>query len=105
MIMTKDNRTYDDDFKSRAVSLYLNSGKSYPQLAKELGLPSSTLAGWVNSGNYQTQGHVRRKITAAELTELKQLRKELIRVRAERDILKKAVAIFAKPQKGKGLNS
>lgn len=103
--MTKDIRTYDDEFKTQAVSLYLNSGKSYPQLSKELGLPASTLAGWVNSGKYQTHGHVKRKVTAAELAELKMLRKELIRVRAERDILKKAVAIFAKPKKESGLNS
>jgi transposase-like protein len=48
---------------------------------------------------------VKRKVTAAELTALKMLRKEWIRVRAERDILKKAVAIFAKPKKENGLNS
>jgi transposase-like protein len=49
--MTKGIRTYDDEFKTHSVSLYLNSGKSYPQLSKELGVPASTLAGWVNSGN------------------------------------------------------
>jgi transposase-like protein len=49
--MTKGIRTYDDEFKTQAVLSYLNSGKSYPQLSKELGVPASTLAGWVNSGN------------------------------------------------------
>jgi transposase-like protein len=49
--MTKGIRTYDDEFKTHSASLYLNSGKSYPQLSKELGVPASTLAGWVNIGN------------------------------------------------------
>ncbi|GAF81331.1 unnamed protein product, partial [marine sediment metagenome] len=41
-------RKYDDEFKNNAVSLYLSSGKSYPQLGDELGMAPSTLAGWVN---------------------------------------------------------
>ena len=97
-------RYYDEEFKSNAVSLYLNSGKSYPILSNELGIPVSTLASWVDSGKYQA-GSGNRKVTAAELAELKSLRKELIRVKMERDILKKAVAIFAKPKNGTGSNS
>ena len=103
--MTKrEVRYYDEEFKSNAVSLYLNSGKTYPQLGKELGIPGSTLASWVISGKYQTSNG-KRKITAEELADLKALRKELIRVKMERDILKKAVAIFAKPKNGTGSNS
>ncbi len=76
----------------------------YAALGKELGIPGSSLACWVNSGKYRA-GSGKRKVTAVELAELKVLRKELIRVRMERDILKKAVAIFAKPKKGTGSNS
>ena len=100
----REVRYYDDEFKSNAVSLYLNGGKSYTALGKELGIPGSSLACWVNSGKYQA-GSSKRKVTAVELAELKALRKELIRVRMERDILKKAVAIFAKPKNGTGSNS
>jgi len=103
--MTKRSiRNYDNEFKHNAVSLYLSSGKSYPQLGEELGIASSTLAGWVNSGKYHTNG-CSRKITEVELTELKKLRKELAHVKMERDILKKAVAIFTNPTKGQGSNS
>jgi transposase len=97
-------RTYDDKFKSSAVSLYLNSGKSYFQLSSELGISASTLAGWVNSGKYH-KDKINCKITESELSELKKLRKELKHVSTERDILEKAVAIFSKPTKEKGLNS
>jgi len=81
-------RNYDEGFKNNAVSLYLSSGKSYAQLGTELGVANSSLAGWVNSGKYHQSG-VNRKITEAELTELKNLRKELAHVKMERDILKK----------------
>ena len=97
-------KKYDDEFKRNAVSLYLSSGKSYPQLGEELGMAPSTLAGWVNSGKY-CRGNANRKITESELSELKKLRKELSHVKMERDILKKAVAIFTKPTSGKGSNS
>ena len=97
----REVRNYDEEFKCNAVSLYLNSGKSCPALAKELGIPISTLGCWVNNGKYHTSTG-KRKITAAELEELKMLRKELIHVKMERDILKKAVAIFVKPKKGTG---
>ena len=100
----REVRYYDEELKSNAVSLYLNGSKSYPVLSKELGIPVSTLASWVNSGKYQA-GSGKRKVTAAELEELKALRKELTRVKMERDILKKAVAIFAKPKKETGSNS
>lgn len=95
---------YDDEFKNSAVSLYLNSCKSFSQLGSELGVSVSSLAGWVNSGRYH-QDRLNRKITESELSELKKLRKELKHVRTERDILKKAVAIFTKPTKDKDLNS
>lgn len=100
---TRSIRKYDDGFKNNAVSLYLSSGKSYPQLGEELGMAPSTLAGWVNSGKYHSGG-ANRKITESELLELKKLRKELSHVKMERDILKKAVAIFTKPANGKGSN-
>jgi transposase len=103
-MLARKVRTYDEDFKINAVSLYLSSGKSYPQLGEELGMAPSTLAGWVNSGRYHKDGSNHR-ITESELTELKKLRKELAHVRMERDILKKAVAIFTEPTNGKGSNS
>lgn len=103
--MTRNVRKYDAEFKRNAVSLYISSGKSYPILGKELGIPAATLAGWVNSGSYQIDGQGKRKITPAELSELKRLRKELLHVKRERDILKKAVAIFAKPKNKNGSDS
>ncbi|WP_032112356.1 transposase [Candidatus Paracaedibacter symbiosus] len=89
-------RTYDKEFKVNAMSLYLSSGKSYQQISQDLGIPGSTLAGWVEEHKkagaeaFVGKGHI--KIADNEIV---QLRKELALVREERDILKKALGIFS----------
>lgn len=85
--------------------LYKSSGRSLKTIAEELGLAMSTLSHWVQDykkeGDHSFPGKV--QIRSSE-EELRALRKELMHVRQERDILKKALAIFSGPQ-GKGINS
>lgn len=96
-------QTYDKDFKINAVNLYKSSGRSLKRIAAELGLATSTLNNWVKaytgSQSFSGKGEVR-----SSEEELRDLRRELLHVRQERDILKKAVAIFSEPR-GKGINS
>lgn len=40
-------RNYDQKFKLNAVELYLESGRSYSKIAAVLGIPKSSLVGWV----------------------------------------------------------
>ena len=89
---SKQPRKYDDAFKGESVQLYLSSGKSYLQLSQDLNIPSSTLVGWVRSGKYHT---VVSQLSSVEVEATKVLRKELTTVMRERDILKKALAIFS----------
>ena len=91
-------RSYDEEFKKQAVRLYFEQGKSYRQLGDELGVPEATLAGWVLSGKYHTNDSSK-VIDTETLAELKKLRSELADVREERDILKKALAIFSQKKK------
>jgi len=97
----RNNRKYDSEFKQNAVKLYYASGKSYSVLSDELGIPTATLVGWIHSGKYRTheKNPGEPAPMTAELEELKRLRKELAIVKEERDILKKAVAIFSLPDK------
>lgn len=94
-------RKYGTEFKHNAVKLYYASGKSYSVLSSELGIPTATLVGWIHSGKYRTseKGAAETAPATTELEELKRLRKELAIVKEERDILKKAVAIFSLPEK------
>lgn len=91
-------QTFDKNFKQEAVRLVQSSGKSQRQVAEDLGIAMSTLSRWctemttngerafVGSGNQQP-----------EAEELSRLRRENDILRQERDILKKAVAIFSRP--------
>ena len=89
-------RSYDKEFKINAVKLYLEGNKTQEVLAQELGIPKATYARWVmdyrESGDKSFPGKGKIKVCNEELF---QLRKELADTRQERDILKKALAIFS----------
>lgn len=54
--MSKRNmKKYDTEFKQKAVKLYYASGKSYSVLSNELGIPTATLVGWIDSGKIQDE--------------------------------------------------
>jgi len=95
----KKQRQYDREFKLNAVKLFRESGKSIADIASDLGIPMSTLATWTKQfkefGNESFPGSGVLKPCDQELY---RLRKELADVKQERDILKKAVAIFSKPK-------
>lgn len=98
-------RSYDKDFKINAVNLYKSSGRSLKVIAEELGVATGSLGDWVRAyrqeGDKSFPGKGQLKSPEAEIRDL---RRELLHVQQERDILKKAVAIFSSPQ-GKGINS
>ena len=91
----KSQRTLSAAFKQEAVQLVLTSGKSAVQIAKDLGVSDSALSRWVRE--YRTQpaeafpgkGHL-----SPGDEEVRRLQRENEVLRQERDILKKAIAIF-----------
>ena len=98
-------KIYDKDFKINAVNLQKSSGRSINIIAQELGLSTSSLSKWIREYNQDgNESFPGKGQTKACEEEVRSLRKELIRVRQERDILKKAVAIFSEPR-GKGILS
>ena len=86
-------RKFDDEFKREAVRLVKAGGKSVSAIARDLGITASTLHTWKNKSVEMPTGEI---ITNSEITRLK---RELADVKMERDILKKAVAIFSVPSK------
>jgi transposase-like protein len=93
-------RVYDKEFKLNAVKLYLEGNRSYNEISKELGLPTTTLIGWVythkKNGKEAFPGKGNIKESDMEMV---QLRKRLAIAEEERDILKKALGIFSLRQK------
>ena len=92
-------RNYDREFKINSIKVYRESKKSMAQICKDLGMPISTFATWLRefkeTGEESFPGSGKIKPCNDELYRLK---KELADVTMERDILKKAIAIFSKPR-------
>ena len=95
----KKQRKYDREFKINAVKLYRESGKGLEGAAKNLGISKATLYTWVKEfkehGEDSFPGSGVLKPCNEEIYRLK---KQLADVTMERDILKKAAAIFLKPK-------
>lgn len=94
--MGRLKRSYDPEFKLEAIRLYQEGGRTMRSVEQSLGITSGVLKGWIaareqhsekpfiGSGNHRNRDD-----------ELEVLRRENDRLRRERDILKKAVAIFS----------
>ncbi len=93
----RPRRQFDEEFRSQAVRLVLDDGKTIAIVARDLDLTPSALRSWVLQARAdRTKG--RTGLTTAEREELARLRKENRELRTEREILKKAAAFFAKHQ-------
>jgi transposase len=85
---------YSLEFRREAVQLLRSSGRSVPQLAKELGGSPQSLRGWARQLDVdvgKAEG-----LTCDERAELRRLRREVKTLTEEREILRKAAAFFAK---------
>jgi len=91
----RERRQYTDEFRAGAVRLVLEEGKKVADVARDLDLTPSALGVWVRRARADASGG-KTGITTDERAELAAMRKELRVVKMERDILKKAVAFFAK---------
>jgi len=94
--MSQVNKTYDTDFKKRAVQMVATSQKPSSHIAKELGISSSTLHGWVKQFGAPTDTSGEAQSHADLLAEIKKLKKDLAYVTEQREILKKAAVILGR---------
>jgi transposase len=91
---------YSLEFKTEAVRLVIQSGKTIKQVAEELGIQFWTLKGWMKKyGKGELEGLVASGLKMSPEEENRLLKKELTDVTEERDILKKAIAVFSKKPK------
>ena len=100
--MTKTTkRRFTDEFKREAVALWETSGRLQTDIARELGIMPTMLRRWqrgLGDGVVKSAAQPPTSIMASpadQASEIARLRREFDRTRMERDILKKAVGIFA----------
>lgn len=90
-------RTFSREFKLEAVRLVTERGVAVAQAAKDLDVHENVLRKWVRELREEHQeafpGNGKQKAQDAEIA---RLRKEVAKLKMERDILKKAAAYFAK---------
>ena|ERR1041385_5372650 len=96
--MTRSRSTYTAEFKLQAVKMITDQKLSVAEVARRLGVGENVLRAWKKAfrehGEAAFPGHGHP--SPAE-EELRRLRAENARLRAERDLLKKAAAYFASP--------
>jgi transposase-like protein len=92
------NAVYITELREEAVKLVTEQGFTIPEVGRRLSIPKSTISYWVREqwrGNLASVGSSKKPLTEAEM-ELAQIKRELARVKMERDFLRKAAAYFAK---------
>ncbi len=91
-------RRYTKQFKEEALRLVIQEGVSLTQVAQDLGLDASMLRRWRKEANVDDPKAFCGQGVARD-EELARLKRELGRVKRERDFLKDAAAYFAKESK------
>jgi transposase len=94
--MPKTRKTYTAEFKLQAVRMVTDQHLAAAEVARRLGVTEGRLHDWLKTFRAQGPdafpGHGR---LSPQDEELHRLRAEVVRLKAERDILKKAAAYFA----------
>jgi len=92
-----ERRRFEREFKIEAVRLIKDRGVSVAQAARDLDVHDNVLRKWVKdfaadpAQAFPGQGQMK-----PEQLEIERLRREVTKLKAERDILKKAAAYFAR---------
>ncbi len=95
--MGTTRRRFPEEFKREAVHLATQPGMTISGVARDLGLSPSVLRRWIdNARGGKWSSEPGKPLKSDMATELERTRRELAKVKMERDILKKALGYFAK---------
>ena len=91
-------RTFTKEFKQEAVQLSYDSDSTVVQVAQNLGIRPELLYRWRQEQRQEgSDAFPGKGMSKPSEEEMRRLRRELEQVRMERDILKKALSVFARP--------
>ena len=92
----QQRRIFSDEFKREAVKLVRQPGASKAAIARDLGVGANLLCRWVREEEGTAASIARNgKGDGISVQEFERMRRELAKVKTERDILKKALGYFA----------
>lgn len=90
----RHRQPYPAEFRERLVELH-RAGRSVRELADEFEPSEQTIRNWITQADRDSGRVVDDRLTSDEKAELRQLRRQVKRLKMEREILKKAAAWFA----------
>jgi len=91
--MPRTRSAYPEEFRREAVEM-VRGGRSAADVAEALGCSPQSINNWVRRFE-RDQGIRKDGLNTAEREELARLRREVTRLRQERDLLKRATVFFA----------
>lgn len=101
--MRKQRQSFSREFKLEAVRMMEEGKKPPAELARELGIRRNQLYKWKEKtdtqGGRAFPGPGRHAASSTAAEEINRLRHELLKVKEENEILKKAAAFFARELK------
>ena len=103
-------RTYTDEYRRQVVDMVTSTGRTAMSVAAELGIHHTLISRWMRRYGRTGQAPALPAAPAPQLkpvpvphadqaAEIARLRREVERLRMERDILKKGITIFANPSR------
>jgi transposase len=90
--MARERQLFSEEFKREAVKLVGQPGASKAAISRDLGIGANLLGRWCREANVDEQVGGDVKVSSQEY---ERMRRELSKVKTERDILKKALGYFA----------
>jgi transposase-like protein len=100
--MTTERRKYSREFKMEAIRMYENGERTVSEVERELGITAGLLWKWKENLNHQPKkeeafpGNGRLTDTEARI---RQLERENLQLRQDKDILKKVLTMYSKDGK------
>jgi transposase len=95
--MSRKRAVYSPEFRDEMVKLFLEQEavKSLAQVAREHGVGSETLRGWVKK-HRMAHPDSEEQLSVSERARLRELEREVRELKLEKDFLGKAVGYFAR---------
>ena len=97
--MPEKRRRFDQDFKDGAVRIVRDTGRPIAEVARDLGINEGTLGNWVNKD--RSRRGESDELSESERQELQRLRKEVVELSMQRDVLKRSVVLWVNEATGR----
>lgn len=90
----KGRKIYSKEFKESSVRMVTEQGRRVSEVARDLGISEQMLHNWKKAFRERTEAFPGKGKLSAHESEIRALKREISRLKEERDILKKAAKYF-----------